>query len=153
MVDVKTEIIINRPQKIVSEYAMNPHNAPKWYVNIKSAAYLPGESGENKDQLSVGSKVAFVAHFMGKKLSYTYEVLEMSDNKFVMKTAQGPFPMETIYEWESISPGATRMRLINRGNPKGFSKLLSPIMSMMMQRANQKDLRRIKQILENNQDL
>jgi hypothetical protein len=144
MVDVRTEIIIRRPQGVVSSYASNPDNAPQWYVNIKSAEW------KTQKPLSVGSQVAFVAHFMGRKLAYVYEVVEMSGDKFVMKTAQGPFPMETTYEWEALDANTTKMTLRNKGVPTGFSKLFAPFISIMMRKANQKDLQRLKQVLEKN---
>ncbi len=143
MVDVITSIIIQAPLPEVAAYAANPDNAPEWYANIKSAEWrTPGP-------LAVGSRIAFIAHFMGRKLAYTYEVVEYGQNKFVMRTAEGPFPMETTYNWEAIDEHTTRMHLRNRGNPSGFSKLLAPFMSLMMRKANQNDLNCIKGILEN----
>ena len=144
MVDVKTEIVINKPLHLVSEYTSNPDNTPAWYVNIKSAEW------QTPKPLTIGSHIAFIAHFMGKKLSYTYEVVEMTDVRFVMRTAQGPFPMETTYEWEKVNEQSTKMRLRNCGSPSGFSKLFAPFMSMMMRKANQKDLNLLKEILERN---
>jgi hypothetical protein len=87
---------------------------------------------------------------MRRKLSYIYEVVEMSAKKFVMRTAHGSFPMETTYEWEGVDDNTTRMILRNTGRPTGFSKLFIPFMSMMMQKANKKDLQRLKDLLENN---
>jgi hypothetical protein len=65
-----------------------------------------------------------------------------------MRTAEGPFPMETTYTWQDAGPGATRMTLRNRGEPSGFAKIGAPLMERAMRRANQADLRRIKEILE-----
>ena len=72
----------------------------------------------------------------------------MSEKKLIMSTAEGPFPMETTYTWETINDNSTRMSLRNRGTPWGFSKLISPFMAFMMRNANQKDLKKIKEILE-----
>lgn len=65
-----------------------------------------------------------------------------------MRTADGPFPMETTYTWEDTAPASTRMTLRNRGEPSGFSKFAAPIMATAMRHANRKDLRQLKQILE-----
>jgi len=143
MVDVFSEITIHKPVDVVADYATNPENAPEWYVNIQSAQKKTGEP------IDVGSKVSFVAHFLGKKLSYTYEVTELiPGEKLVMQTSEGPFPMETTYTWNAVDNHTTRMTLHNRGNPTGFSKLFAPMMEGMMRKANRKDLQNIKRIME-----
>jgi uncharacterized membrane protein len=144
-VDVSTEIVIQREPADVAAYAADPDNAPNWYVNIKSVQWrtLP--------PARVGSRVTFVAHFLGRKLEYTYEIMEyVPGERVVMTTAEGPFPMQTTYTWTAAAEGATRMTLRNRGEPSGFSKLVAPFMASAMRRANTKDLRRLKEILEGN---
>jgi hypothetical protein len=99
--------------------------------------------------LAVGSRLAFLARFLGRGLAYTYEVKELvPDERFVMSTAEGPFPMETSYTWEDTATGATTMRLRNRGEPSGFPALAAPLMAVAMRRANRQDLQRLKKILE-----
>lgn len=56
--------------------------------------------------------------------------------------------METTYAWESTASGGTRMTLRNPGTPRGFSRLVAPFMASAMRRANQKDLARLKALLE-----
>lgn len=143
MVDVLTEITINCPISKVSEYATNPDHAPEWYVNIQSVGW------KTPKPLMLGSQIAFKANFLGRELVYVYEIVEwVPEKRFVMKTANGPFPMETIYTWQKIDENHTRMTLRNKGNPKGFNKIMSLFMTSMMRRANMKDLKRIKAILE-----
>lgn len=142
-VDIHTQIEIARPRADVAAFAAAPDNAPRWYVNIKSVEW------QTEPPLRVGSRVAFVAHFLGRRLAYTYEVAEFVEHeRLVMRTAEGPFPMETTYLWESAVGGGTRMTLRNRGNPQGFARLFAPFMEPAMRRANRKDLARLKALLE-----
>ncbi len=141
-VDVVTEITIDRPREEVATYAADPDNAPEWYVNIRSIEW------ETEPRLEVGARMAFVAQFLGKRLAYTYEIVELDPSRrLVMRTAEGPFPMETTYEWTDAD-GGTAMTLRNRGEPSGFSKIGAPLMAAQMRRANQKDLANLKRILE-----
>ena len=142
-VNVLTEIVIDRPCDEVADYVANPANAPKWYVNIESVEW------KTSPPLGVGSRLSFVARFLGRRLAYTYEIIEFTPGKrLVMHTSEGPFPMETTYTWGPEGAGSTRMTLRNRGEPSGFSKLLSPFMAMAMRRANRKDLALLKTLLE-----
>jgi uncharacterized membrane protein len=142
-VDVQTEILIDRPLDTVSTYAGDPSNAPTWYANIESVEW------KSPPPLRVGSQLVFVARFLGKRLEYTYEIAELvPDERLVMRTAQGPFPMETTYSWAPTSTGATHMTLRNQGKPAGFSKAVAPFMAGAVRRANRRDLARLKSILE-----
>ena len=142
-VDVVTEIEIQRPRAEVAAYAGDPGRATEWYENIKSVEW------ETEPPLRVGSRLRFQAQFMGRTLVYTYEIRELVEGeRLVMSTEQGPFPMETTYEWSDAPGGGTRMSLRNRGEPAGFSRLLRPLMVPAMKRANRKDLERLKAILE-----
>ena len=145
MVNVQTEILIRRPRAEVAEYASDPDNAPQWYENIhRSQRLTPGP-------VAVGSRVAFIARFLGKELNYTYEFVEyVPGEKLVMRTAQGPFPMQTTYTWTD-DDGGTRMSLGNSGSPSGFSRLAGLFMAPMIRRETRKDLQKLKSILEGRQ--
>ena len=143
-IEVKTDILISVNSEKVAQYAADPDNAPKWYNNIKSVEW------KSPKPLAIGSQVAFIAQFLGRKLEYTYAITEyIPGKKLVMRTADGPFEMQTTYLWEAINENTTRMTLINKGNPQGFSAIFSPFMKMAMRKANEKDLKKLKGMLEN----
>jgi uncharacterized membrane protein len=142
-VDVLTEIQITRPRADVAAYASDPDTAPIWYENIESVEW------RSPPPAVQGSRIAFVARFLGRRLAYTYEIVELEPaERLVMRTSEGPFPMETTYTWSDAEGGATRMTLRNRGEPAGFARIGGPMMARAMRRANQKDLARLKGILE-----
>jgi len=142
-VDVEVEATIERPREVVAAFAGDPTNAPTWYANIKTVQW------QTPPPVGVGSRMDFVAQFLGRRLAYTYEVVELEPGRrLVMRTADGPFPMETTYTWEEAGEALTRMTLRNRGTPSGFSRLTAPMMERAMRRATTKDLERLKSLLE-----
>ncbi len=142
-VDVLTETVVKRTLAEVADYAIDPGNAPEWYANIVRVEW------ETPPPLAVGSRLAFEARFLGRRLAYTYEIVDLQPRlRLVMRTAQGPFPMETTYTWASEGADATRMTLRNRGEPSGFVGIAAPAMSLAMRRANTKDLAALKSLLE-----
>jgi len=142
-VDVLTETVIRRPRGEVAAYAGDPTNAPEWYANIASVEW------QTPPPVGIGSRMDFVATFLGRRLAYTYEVVEMvPGERLVMRTAQGPFPMETTYTWQALDPDSTLMSLRNRGRPTGFSRIVAPFMAAVVRRANHADLARLRTLLE-----
>lgn len=142
-VDVLSEVVIARPRAVVAEYACDPDHATAWYQNIKSVDW------RTPPPLAVGSRIAFVAEFLGRRLAYTYEVIEhVAGERFVMRTSEGPFPMQTAYTWQDAPGGRTKMTLRNSGEPTGFARVAGAAMAAAMRRANRKDLQRLREILE-----
>ncbi|MEA2304169.1 MAG: hypothetical protein QOH43_1449 [Solirubrobacteraceae bacterium] len=142
-VDVTTEIEIERPRAQVAAFASDPDNAAAWYENIEDVEW------ETPRPVAAGSRIAFVARFMGRRLAYTYEVEEVvAGKRLVMRTGEGPFPMETTYAWHDTPSGGTRMTLRNRGAPSGFAGLTAPLVGRAVRRSNRQDLARLKSLLE-----
>jgi hypothetical protein len=142
-VDVVTEVEIACPRDQVASYAADPDHATAWYENIEKVEW------QTDKPLAIGSRVAFVARFLGRRLIYTYAIGELvAGERLVMRTVDGPFPTETTYAWADTATGATRMTLRNRGEPSGFAFIAAPLMAWAMRRANNKDLDRLRRILE-----
>lgn len=142
-VDVVTEVEIARPRAEVAAFAGDIDNTTRWYEKIESVEW------RSPRPPAVGSRIAFVAEFLGRRLAYTSEISELvPGERLVMRTSEGPFPMETTYAWSDADRGATRMTLRNRGMPSGFKRIVAPMMASAVRRANRQDLRRLKQLLE-----
>ncbi len=120
-VDVSTEIVIARPRAEVAEFASDPERVPLWYANIHSVEW------KTEPPVRVGSQIAFVARFLGRRLAYTYEVVELvPGERFVMRTAEGPFPMETTYTRRRALPrvpaACPSPRCKSRESPPGLRR-------------------------------
>lgn len=147
-VDVQVETTIEQASALVAAFAGDPSNVTQWYANIVSVEW------RTTPPVAVGSRMDFVARFLGRRLAYTYDVVELEpERRLVMRTSDGPFPMETTYTWEPVGNTATRMTLRNRGNPSGFSRIVGPVMERAMKRATTKDLARLKALLESGAQL
>ncbi|MCW2755875.1 MAG: ATPase [Marmoricola sp.] len=142
-VDVQVQATIDVPVETVAAFAGDPSRAPEWYANIRSVNW------QTDPPVALGSRMDFVARFLGRRLAYTYEVVELEPGRrLVMRTADGAFPMETTYTWTEAGSGSTLMTLRNRGNPVGFTRVAAPMMEIAMRRATSKDLARLKALLE-----
>jgi hypothetical protein len=142
-IDVTTEIDISCPRAEVAAFAADPDNATTWYEDIKAVRW------ETPPPLQVGSRTAFAAVFLGRRLAYTYRVREyLPGERLVMSTDAGPFPMETTYTWHDTPNGDTHMTLRNRGRPSGFASLAAPIMAAQVRRATRRNLALLKKVLE-----
>jgi uncharacterized membrane protein len=141
--DVASEILIERPPGVVSAYVSDPANAPTWHDHIKSAGW------KSEPIVHIGSRVAFVAEILGRRLEFVYEIVEFTPGeKLVMRSVEGPFPMETFYGFEETRDGHTRVTMRNKGEPAGVSKLMTPMITTAMRHAAEKDLAKLKNILE-----
>ena len=93
-VDISTEVVIQRPTATVAAFAPDPDNAPRWSVNIKTVEWKTGRP------IVVGSQIAFVVEFQGRRLAYTYGIVELIPGaRLVMRTADGRF------RWRRPTPG------------------------------------------------
>ncbi len=140
--DVQVDTEIARPREAVAGYLFDWRNDTAWIGGISEARRVDG------GDFGVGSRVARVAHFLGKRIEYVNEVVELEPGRrLVMRSVQGPFPMRVTYDVEDAD-GRTRVRLRNEGDASRVYRFAGPLIARAVRRVTQRDLERLKRILE-----
>ncbi|KUG51865.1 ATPase [Serinicoccus chungangensis] len=150
--DVTVATTFDAPRPLVAAVAGDPDQAMRWYANIRSVRW------QGPSELVEGARIDFVARFLGRQLAYTYVVVELvPQERMVMRTDDGPFPMETTYCWWDEEPGdggrpRTGMSVRNAGRPSAMTTLASGAVTLGMKRAMRRDLERLRLVLREEQD-
>lgn len=148
--DVTVDTVFAAPRDLVVRIAADPGQAMRWYSNIRSVRW------QTPPEVVEGARIDFVAGFLGRELTYTYTIVDLvPGERLVMRTDQGPFPMETTYTWWDEEPEAGRprtgMSVRNAGRPKAMTTLASGAVTLGMRRAMRRDLERLRLVLREEQ--
>jgi len=143
-IDVTAELPIRRPLPEVAAYMIDPAHDPEWIGGVREVRM------ETPPPLVVGSRVGRVAHFLGRRVEYVNEVTELDPDRVLdMRSVRAPFPMRVTYSFEAADGGgSTIVRNRVRGAPGGFFALFGPLLAPLVKRSVQKDLERLRGVLE-----
>ena len=142
MAKLETSITINRPIEEVFAFVADLANNAKWQTGVIAAEVTsPGPVG-------VGTKYKYDAEIMGRKLETTGELTAYDPPRITAwKATSGPFPMSGSTTFESV-PGGTRVVDGMEAEPGGFFKLAEPLLVMQMRGQMEKDMKKLKELLE-----
>jgi hypothetical protein len=139
-IDVTAESTIARGREYVAAFAMEAENDTRWIGGISSARRL------TQGPTAIGTRVERVAHFLGRRVEYVMEVVELEPSeRIVMRSIRSPFPMQVTYSFEDAD-AATVARV--EGGPEGFYRIAGGLMAPAVKRNIQADVKRLKQIME-----
>jgi uncharacterized membrane protein len=146
-IDITAEVAIRRPLRDVAAYMIDPAHDPEWIGGVREARM------ETPPPLAVGSRVARVASFLGRRVEYVNEVVELDPERVLdMRSVRAPFPMRVTYSFEPRGDGdgatTTVVRNRVRGAPGGFFAVFGPLLAPMVKRSVQKDLERLRDLME-----
>jgi uncharacterized membrane protein len=140
-IDVTAQVHVRRPRDQVAAYMTDPANDPEWIGGLRSARKL----GEGP--LAEGSRVARVASFMGRRVEYVNEIVRLDPARELdMRSVKAPFPMRITYTFEDRDGGTVVHNRVRGGG--GLFSLGSPLFAPMVRRNVQKDLERLRDVLE-----
>jgi uncharacterized membrane protein len=145
-VDVVARVEIRRPRAQVAAYMTDPANDPAWIGGVREVRM------QTPPPLRTGSRVARVAGFLGRRVEYVNEVVELDPGRVLdMRSVKAPFPMRVTYSFEDAPAGggaSTVVRNRVRGEPGGFFALFGPLLAPLVRRSVQRDLERLRDVLE-----
>ncbi len=140
-VAVSVTITIRRPREVVAAYLFDSANDPRWIGGLRSARTLtPGP-------IAVGSQVERVARFLGRRIEYVNEVVDLSPERLEMRSVKAPFPMHVTYSLRERGDTTEIMNQVD-GDVGRFFGLLRPLVRRAMRRNISKDLARLRDQVE-----
>jgi hypothetical protein len=145
-IDITAEVAIRRLVSEVAAYMIDSGHDPEWIGGVREARM------ETPPPLAVGSRVARVAYFLRRRVEYVNEVTELDPQRVLdMRSVRAPFPTRVTYSFEAVGPEGTAATVVRnrvRGAPGGFFALFGPLLAPLVKRSVQKDLERLRDVLE-----
>ena len=141
-VDVTATGAIGRPCEEVAAYLRDPANDTSWIGGLRSARLL------TPAPVAVGSRVERVASFLGRRVEYVNEIIELTGDRLVMRSVRSPFPMRVTYGHRQAGDGATEVSVRVEGDAGRYYALLGPLLGVAVRRSIARDLGNLKRVLE-----
>jgi uncharacterized membrane protein len=141
-VDVTATATIDRPRDQVAAYLRDPANDTTWIGGLRSARLLTPRP------VTVGSQVERVASFLGRRVQYVNEITELTADRLAMRSVRSPFPMRVTYGHHDAGDHTTEVSVRVQGDAARFYALVAPLLGLAVHRSITRDLRNLKQILE-----
>ena len=141
-VDVTVTASIDRPRDQVAAYLRDPANDTTWIGGIRSARLLTPRP------VTVGSQVERVASFLGRRVQYVNEITQLTADRLAMRSVRSPFPMRVTYGHHDAGDSTTEVSVRVQGDAARFYALVAPLLGLAVRRSITRDLRNLKQILE-----
>jgi hypothetical protein len=140
-IDVIGEVVVTRPRAEVAAYMTDPANDAEWIGGLREARLI------GDPPLREGGRVARLAVFMGRRVEYVNEVTRLEPGRLLeMHSVKAPFPMHIVYSFEDADGGTVVRNRVRGGG--GWLSLGSPLFAPMVRRNIQRDLERMRDVLE-----
>ena len=136
---------IERPIAEVWAYIEDPRNELDWQSAAREREPL------DDSQTGTGTRFRGVDGFLGRKLTFVWEVTEHEPEVcLVVRAVEGPMEAEFGFELTPVDGGT---KVTYRGEAESgfgglFGRLLDPVVTGIFQRESQTDLAKLKAILE-----
>jgi len=135
-------VVIDRPVEEVFAFATGIESIPLWAGPVTEAKQT------SEGPLGVGATSTRVTHLLGRRFESDYVVTEYQPNsRYAAETTSGPIPIVETFSFEA-GEGGTSVTVAMEGDPAGFFKLAEPILTRIVKRQMENDVRTLKDLLE-----
>lgn len=143
MIEVTSEIAIDRPVDEVFAFLADAENNPTWQQGMERCQWT------STPPIREGSIYEQEAKMMGRAVTSTFEVVDFEPGRRItIRTIESTFPIEVTRSVEPAGEGACLARARVTGDPSGVFRLAAPLMRRIVERSVRGDYRRLKEHLE-----
>lgn len=133
---------IDRPVEVVSAFAGDYANDPKWREGITEMRRI------TEGPLGVGTQTREVLKSMGRDNVTVGEVVEYVPNqRIAFRSLKGPIPVEGFREFAASTNGTDFTYSLTL-KPSGFWWVLQPVLKSMLRKSLAADMKRLKAAIE-----
>jgi hypothetical protein len=133
---------VDRAVDEVFAFLERPENLPGYSTLVVAARRT------SAGPIALGSTAALTCRVLGRQFELRGRVAAYSPNhRLVLQTTWGPGSLEAEVTFEQLEPG-TRVRAVVRGCPRGFFRLVEPVLLRLARRHLASAARTVKSILE-----
>jgi uncharacterized membrane protein len=143
MIEVTSEVTIDRPADEVFAFLADAENNPTWQRGMQRCQWT------TTPPIREGSIYKQEARMLGKAITSTFEVVELEPGRRItIRTIESTFPIKVTRSVEPTGEATCIARAHVTGDPSGVFKLAAPLMRKMVERSVRGDYRQLKQLLE-----
>lgn len=142
MATIKASVIVNRPVDEVFAYVTDVKTWPRWESGLLQAEQT------SEGPINVGTTFRGTSQALGQRMEWTSEVTDYTPSKsWGQKIVSKGWSTEESLTFEPFE-GSTKFTLTSELEMGGFFKLVAPFVARKMQKQIERNLAKLKDILE-----
>ena len=142
MLTIEASLEIDRPVEEVFAYVTDPGRMPEWVAGVKKAS-LDGPP-------RLGAKVVQTHAFLGRDTSVTAEITAFERNRLVAFATRSPIAVSQTLRLHPLRKGGTQLNARMEADFAVFRGAAEKIVAARAKREYERDLARLKDLLERN---
>lgn len=139
MAHIETSVVIDRPQQVVFEYLTDLRNAKEWSTEVVEVTY--------EGELSKDSRGADTRKIGRKEIVMPWRITSFEPPAQVVIEYERPFPITARFSFAASGSG-TLVTCATDLHPRGWWRLLTPMMAREAGKADEIQFQKVKAILE-----